>query len=174
MNLFVLDACPDRAARMACDKHVVKMPTETAQILGYLAYRDAEIDWSSFPRRNTDGTPRPYSGIGTHRSHPCTLWAGQTLGTWAWTVQHGLALCDEYTRRYGRVHAAEAIVRWFGERSGHLEPGPLLPFVQCMPEVYLDADPVVGYRRFYRGAKAAFATWKFPSSPPSWWLDSCP
>ncbi len=33
MNIFVLDANPEIAAKMLCDKHIVKMPLETAQLL---------------------------------------------------------------------------------------------------------------------------------------------
>lgn len=33
MNIFVLDLDPGSATRQHCDKHVVKMATETAQIL---------------------------------------------------------------------------------------------------------------------------------------------
>ena len=33
MNIFVLDENPQEAARLACDKHVVKMILETRKIL---------------------------------------------------------------------------------------------------------------------------------------------
>ena len=33
MNIFVLDKDPEIAAQMACDKHVVNMIVETAQML---------------------------------------------------------------------------------------------------------------------------------------------
>jgi len=33
MNIFVLDESPITSAEMMCDKHVVKMPVETAQML---------------------------------------------------------------------------------------------------------------------------------------------
>jgi hypothetical protein len=33
MNIFVLSRCPRAAARLHCDKHVVKMILETAQLL---------------------------------------------------------------------------------------------------------------------------------------------
>ena len=56
MNIFVLSECPIEAAQMQCDKHVVKMIVETAQMLC------------------TVGTG-PYKR--THASHPCTVWAGR-------------------------------------------------------------------------------------------------
>ena len=33
MNIFVLDESPIISAQMQCDKHIVKMPLETAQML---------------------------------------------------------------------------------------------------------------------------------------------
>ena len=33
MNIFVLDESPVTSAQMQCDKHIVKMPLETAQML---------------------------------------------------------------------------------------------------------------------------------------------
>lgn len=33
MNIFILDKDPIIAAQMLCDKHVIKMPLETAQLL---------------------------------------------------------------------------------------------------------------------------------------------
>ncbi|EAL58219.1 conserved hypothetical protein, partial [Wolbachia endosymbiont of Drosophila ananassae] len=33
MNIFVLDENPEIAAKMLCDKHIVKMLLETAQLL---------------------------------------------------------------------------------------------------------------------------------------------
>jgi len=33
MNIFILDENPAIAAQMLCDKHIVKMPLETAQFI---------------------------------------------------------------------------------------------------------------------------------------------
>jgi hypothetical protein len=175
MNLFVLNEDPDLAARWACDQHVCKMPTETAQMLGFIAHRTPSQDWSDFPRRHPDGTPYPYSGSGSHKTHPCTLWVGATRGNWDWAVAHGLALCAEYARRYTKpgkppkVHKAQAIIEWFRDRTIPPLDGPLQPFVQCMPDEFKRPDPVDGYRAFYLGDKVRFARW-LHSDPPPWWV----
>jgi hypothetical protein len=170
MNLFAIHSDPVTAARQACDKHVVKMPTETAQMLAFIAHRNPDQDWSSFPRRHPDGSAHPYSGKGSHKNHPATLWVGSTRANWEWTVSHGLGLCAEYTRRYGKVHKAEAIIGWLRDHTTPPALGPLEPFAQCMPEEYRRPDPVEGYRAFYLGDKARFATWKPPATPPDWWV----
>lgn len=153
MNLFVLDRDPVAAARAQCDKHVVKMPLETAQMLCAVL--------------TALGVRTPYRA--THTRHPCTLWVGETRENWAWAVEHGLALADEYARRYGKEHKSRAVIEWaaaHGERPG---AGALTPFAQAMPDQYRDADPVVAYRAFYRAEKARFATWRAPATTPAWW-----
>ena len=48
MNIFVLDNDPDTAARMMCDKHVVKMIVESAQMLS-TAHRVLDgIEWTDY------------------------------------------------------------------------------------------------------------------------------
>ena len=44
---------------------------------------------------------------GAFRNHPCTIWAQQR---WSWLIRHGLALCDEYTYRYGKIHSCEKTI----------------------------------------------------------------
>jgi hypothetical protein len=48
MNLFILDENPEVCATYHTDKHVVKMPTETAQMISFV-YHDKEIWNSSIP-----------------------------------------------------------------------------------------------------------------------------
>jgi hypothetical protein len=56
MNIFFLDTDPEAAAVMQCDKHIVKMPLETAQMLCAVYHRYGE--------------PAPYKL--THANHPST------------------------------------------------------------------------------------------------------
>tara|TARA_R110000824_G_scaffold2089_4_gene9975 strand:- start:576 stop:1043 length:468 start_codon:yes stop_codon:yes gene_type:complete len=153
MNIFVVDEDPVVAARQLCDKHVVKMILETAQMLCTVAHEH--------------GFNAPYKK--THPKHPCTLWAGQSADNWSWLLQHGLAMCAEYTRRYGRVHKSEEIIMWctrmpiqFCGAQG------LTPFAQAMPEQYRNECAVTAYRAYYHGEKSGFATWK--SETPQWWI----
>jgi len=154
VNLFVLDLDPVIAARAQCDRHVVKMTLETAQILASVSARY--------------GRAAPYRP--THARHPCTLWAGETRENWAWTVEHGLALADEYARRYGRTHASAEVVRWCRDEGAQPPSGARTPFAQAMPEQYRRTDAVTAYRAYYVGEKAHFAAWRAPASPPAWWL----
>ena len=59
-----------------------------------------------------------------------------------------------------RTHATERYV--LGELHA-LPPGiPVIgqtAFAQAMPDEYRDTDPVLAYRRYYLGAKAAICKW---------------
>ena len=156
MNIFVVDVDPSVAARQLCDKHIVKMPLETAQML-------CTVSWCF-------GIPAPYKA--THAKHPCTLWASETWANWDWLVRHGVALCDEYTRRFGRRHGCLTQIFWcsdHGARPKLTSPSLLTPFAQAMPEQYRGSDAVAAYRAYYIDQKARFARWRAPSSPPYWW-----
>jgi len=154
VNLFVLHRDPATAARMQCDRHVVKMTLETAQILCSAAH--------------LLGQKAPYKP--THRAHPCVLWTAAGRGNWRWVVTHGLALADEYERRFGRVHKSRPVLEWaagrgVGPRGGERRR----PFVMAMPEEYRGRDAVAAYRRYYFAEKARFARWRAPARPPGWW-----
>ena len=97
MNIFVVDEDPVVAAQQLCDKHVVKMILESAQMLCTVALEHGYED-------------APYKKA--HPKHPCTLWAGKSAENWQWLITHGLAMAEEYTRRYGRQHKSEAVIRW--------------------------------------------------------------
>lgn len=156
MNVFALDADPVQAAEMACDQHVVKMATETAQMLSTVC--------------RLHGVNVGYKI--SHQNHPCTVWARTTGENYAWLVSHGLGLCTEYTYRYGKVHAAEAVIREAAEaaRIAAFPEQGLQAFVRCMPDEFKHEDPVESYRRFYLGSKSRFARWRKARPAPEWYV----
>lgn len=154
MNIFVLDKDPKTAATMACDKHVVKMILETAQMLCAVGINK--------------GYEMPYKA--THKHHPCTLWAGASHANWAWLIEHGLALCAEYTVRYGKVHKSQQIIEHARDINILFDEQQLTPFAQAMPPQYRNDCAVTAYRAYYLGEKARFATWK--TQTPKWWREN--
>ena len=155
MNIFVLHTNPVLAAQMQCDKHVVKMCLETAQILSTVV----------------SGPYKP-----THVNHPCTIWARTATDNFFWLVAHGLALCKEYSIRYGKRHKCHDIIESieFESAKGVVPLGPMTPFAQCMPEQFRQENPVLAYRAYYHSKP--FAAWDKGRPAPSWWspeLQSC-
>jgi hypothetical protein len=149
MNLFICDTSPTRIAESLADRHVVKMGLEAAQLL-CTATKD--------PRY------RP-----THPKHPCTRWVEETRENAAWTQAYGLAICAEYTFRYGRVHACEAVLRTIQVED--LPSGSRTPFVFVgLPEFFRRNSIVESYRallldKYTRWGEKARWTKR---TPPPW------
>ncbi len=164
MNIFVVDAVPQAAARALHDAHVVKMALETAQILSSVV--DASLTRFEAGVRML-GNERVYRA--THLHHPCVRWAGETEGNRHWLLMHGFELCAEYRRRFGREHASLTVIRTLARYS--LADARMTPFAQAMPEEYRGPDAVTAYRRYYvtklkdiRGRPARWTN----ASPPEW------
>ena len=149
MNIFVLDQDPYVAARYHCDKHVVKMVLETAQMLSTI----------------TGHGYRP-----THLNHPCTVWARQSTGNFQWLYDLGLALGKEYTHRYRKRHKSSFVIAEQWPPPETIPAGPLTPFALAMPEQYKCDCPVQSYRAYYVGDKAGILSYKNRAEP--YWLQS--
>lgn len=158
MNIFVVDLDPVIAASQLCDKHVVKMVLETAQMLCTV--------------RNLSNLDSHYKTA--HPSHPCTIWARESSDNYEWLILHGLALAAEYTRRYGRTHKSQQVIEDCLESSHQLTfPSiGLTPFAVCMGDEYKVTDDVVAsYRNYYINAKGYMAKWdKREGSRPDWFI----
>jgi hypothetical protein len=149
MNIFILNQDPKLAARDQCNKHVIKMLLESAQLLV-----------TAFPPNTTR-----YKH--THFNHPCGKWVRTSLSNYVWLLQHACELCNEYTRRYNKVHKTEHVIVSLEEPV--LPDVGLTPFAQAMPEQYRNVDPVKAYRSYYVGEKARFAKWAPRAVAPQWW-----
>lgn len=149
MNIFVLDLNPTLCAQAHCNKHVVKMVLETAQILSTI----------------TGHGYRP-----THVNHPCTVWARQTTGNFQWLYDLGMALGKEYTHRYGKRHKSSYVIaeQWPPPKS--VPKGFRTPFALAMPDEYREECPVQSYRNYYMGAKADIL--QYSRRPQPEWLVS--
>jgi|TARA_B100000282_G_scaffold250290_1_gene194544 hypothetical protein len=100
MNIFATDQDPLASAKVLPDKHIVKMPLESCQMLSII-FSSWYYDWGTIPK--ADGTP--YSTKkGAFRNHPSTKWAAASLYNTAWLIQHGCCLAHEYYQRYGKIH----------------------------------------------------------------------
>ena len=174
MNIFVLDENPEVAAQMYCDKHVPKMVVELYQQLGSAVIRHgATPDVMPLTKK---GTPLK----GGYHNHPATRWVGESKDNYHWTMLHALSLCDEYTRRFGKVHFCEAGINQLCDPffSEMIEDGPQTPFALCMPDEYTfelafashasGDDAVQAYRRYYHSKE--FAQWNKGTPAPEWWM----
>ena len=149
MNLFYLDCDIDQSVRYHCDKHVVKMCLETAQLL-CTALRSYQL----FALYKA-----------TQANHPTTRWTGDSLRHYEWLTLFGLALCKEYTWRYCKEHASESVIRSLPKAPAFPDEGWREP-PQAMPDEFKGPDCVAAYRKFYTVKKRPFATWTKRPVPP--------
>ena len=150
MNIFVLDLDPVKAAQYQCDKHVVKMILETAQLLCSV-YPDGEA---------------PYKR--THYNHPCAKWTRESMGNYNWLIKHGYALCDEYKFRYNKEHKSRSVIDWCNKDTGIVPHHIPTQFPECMPDQYKTGNIVYSYRNYYMIEKRDIAKWS-KRSQPDWW-----
>jgi len=174
MNIFVTDHCPIQSASNLPDKHIVKMPLETCQMLAII-YSDWYYGVGKLYKQ--DGYAYR-TAHGAFRHHPCTQWAAANQYNLAWLIVHGFALCTEYTERYGKVHtcydvllqAADIYNDCFDE-SWSTAYFKVTDFTRAMPEYlkYDDTiDTITAYKR-YLNTKPWLATnyLRIPSRKPS-------
>ena len=175
MNIFVTDHCPIQSARNLPDKHIVKMPLETCQMLAII-YSDWYYGVGKLYKK--DGTPYA-TKRGAFRNHPCTQWAAANQYNLAWLIRHGYALCHEYQARYNKVHTcfdvisqAEMIYHTsFPDEFLSLASHKVTEFTRAMPEyIKYDTtiDTITAYKR-YLNTKPWLATnyLRIPSRKPS-------
>ena len=115
MNIFVTNSCPKLSARYLDNKRVIKMALESTQML--------------CSALNLAGGTTPYKTA--HKNHPCSIWARQSRANWLWLYDHAIALCNEYTLRYGKIHKCESILNNINTLVELLPIGQLTPFVNC-------------------------------------------
>jgi hypothetical protein len=177
MNIFVLDQQPEISARMMCDKHVIKMILESCQLLStahHVLDGDAiEVDTGK-RRYKTSICTKKNICKATMINHPCTIWVRESRANYLWLWKHAYSLCKEYTARYGKVHAMEAMLMdGLYNPPSNIAKAKLTPFAQAMPEQYKDADAVIAYRKYYINEKKRFAKWK-NSTIPIWFSEENP
>ena len=154
MNIFYLHDDPYIAAQYQCDKHVVKMVLETAQLL-------------STAHHLTDSVHADKLYKATHKNHPCAIWVRESLDNYMWTIWHLKGLLDEYTFRYNKIHKTSNLV-------STLENIPMLPDKdlteppQCMYDDCKHPDVVQAYRLYYAARQKEIDMRWTKRVKPSW------
>lgn len=162
MNIFILDTDPTQAAKYLCDKHVVKMAVESAQMMASALRRHGATD-IDMPLTVAG---KPYRG--GYPNHPCTRWAGETCANFEWLGINGLAICDEFNRRYKKHHACKHAMVHMMKFVNYLPDAPQTRFALAMPDEFKHKNAVKAYRKYYVGDKAAIAKWNRGRPAPRW------
>ena len=169
MNIFVTDPSPQISAQVLPDKHIVKMPLETCQMLSIVCSDKWGHGYGQLHRINGE----PYkTDKGAFRNHPCTVWANESIVNAWWLVAHGMALCEEYTHRYDKVHSCEKTILEAGSIIPLHKPTTPSSFTRAMPDEYkhdTSIDTFTAYKNYIRRKPWAASNYlRDPSRQPDW------
>ena len=183
MNIFALSRNPTEAAKQMLDKHIIKMPTETCQMLhtnvlyfDYIEhYNEAPTlaQLKQFHRDINSSLMKP-----AMLNHPSTIWSRKNPDNTRWLYEHGKALCEEYTYRYGKVHGSESrildIAYAINEDSNWSFAKPVTIAMDDKYRLDYNNDidmwdfVIKQYRHYYLEGKWKFAEWR-QNRMPEWW-----
>jgi hypothetical protein len=149
MNIFVLDNDIEKCAQYYCDKHVIKMILESAQML------------SATLRLN--GIDKGYQV--THKNHPCTKWTRESLSNWKWLKKLATSLNKEYKFRFSHQinHKSYDLIKILPIPK--IKDYGLTPFAQAMPNEFKNKNPIKAYRDFYCSEKKNILFWTKRTKP---------
>jgi hypothetical protein len=154
MNIFYINADPIAAAQQLADDHIRKMQIESAQMC-------STAHWES-------GSQAPYKRA--HVNHPSTKWVRESIQHYRWLINHGLEICSEFTKRYGKHHKTQDVLEWLRDNEPSINDNGFAPPPQCMPEQYRDADTITAYKKFYIEDKIGVKglSWNKLNNAPDW------
>lgn len=180
MNIFRLDNDPVIAAQLQCDKHVVKMIVESAQMLstahrmldGYVEKRQSKsgkrmVNYWVHPDKSMEDAL--YKAV--HHGHPSTVWTMESKANYDWHYTHFVALLDEYTYRYGKEHGTAKLKDTLAQAPRNIPLTSETPFKLAMadyPECIALGDPVKAYRAFYQTKQDRFKMVWTKRDIPEW------
>ena len=156
MNIFYLDHCPTKAAQYHCDKHVVKMILESAQLL-------------CTAHRILDANTSPTLYKATHINHPSAQWTRLSINNYLWLYSLFSELCKEYRYRYYKGHACERLLEPLRVPPKRIPSVGFTPMPQCMPDQYkVVGNSIEAYRNYYAHGKTNLLSYKRRGMPE--WL----
>jgi len=179
MNIFYLSYDPRTCADEHCDKHCVKMIVEYAQLLSTahrvldgIPYMDKTANNRNIKRFKLDEPRESNLYKASHINHPSNIWVRQSRRHYKWLFELYQQCCYQYTDRYKRFHASEYLGGYLTQAPSNLPDNGWSDPPPAMPDKYkVTGDSIQSYRNYYIGDKAAFATWKSPSTPPLWFTE---
>ena len=178
MNIFYLDTDHKICAQQHCDKHVVKMIIEYAQLLSTAhrildgrMYLDLTNNGRRIKRWKLDDDREPVLYKASHINHPSAVWVRQSLEHYQWLWNMASELCQEYRHRYGgaddKQHKTSLVIQKLSyapdnlsRSAGWTEPPQAMP-----DDVKVPGNSITAYRNYYKVHKARFAKWTNRETP---------
>ena len=158
MNIFYLDHDHTKCAEYHCDKHVVKMILEYSQLLS-TAHRmldgkekTVQTDTGKRKRWILDDTEMESTlYLATHHNHPSAVWCRQSRENYQWLYGLLVALHDEFSYRYNKVHASSKLLPLLSCTPKNIKDTPFFEPTPAMPDhCKVPGDSLASYRLYYK------------------------
>lgn len=175
LNIFYINTDPIIAAQQMVDRHVIKMILETAQLLS-TAHR--VLDGKMYIGKTKTGrnvkrwalnnSKEEILYLASHIHHPSAIWCRETSANYQWLYWHFVALLDEYTHRYGKIHKCDSMKSVLSDlpksikHSGFTQPTPAMDDQYVVP-----GNSIASYMKYYKYGKKHLHAWT-NRTPPEW------
>ena len=160
VNFFYLDVDPKKCAQYYCNKHIIKIPIEIAQILSKIHHEiKSGIDYNKIYKNSlvVKNTIGPY------------MWAFESYDNYIWTCNLGLELINEYKFRYNKEeHKTESILQILLDHPPNLPKIGITKFRGTNKFdmfQFISKNPIVCARYHYSEMKCKNDYWKNRGSP---------
>ena len=172
VNIFAVNDDPRLAACDLPDKLIVKMPTESLQLLTPWAFNTHGVKIEKPGQKELFESDKKYYGIKGFAHHPCAKWLYESPANVHWLLEHAFGMADEYWQRYnkyhGTLHGLNQIRTLIYRNHNADYSRDHTEFVQAMPEEFkVPGDAVTAYRNYINGYKG-YAEWRY-CGKPDWW-----
>ena len=190
MNIFYLSENAQECAQMHCDRHVTKMIVEYCQLMSTAhrvldgeEYTDLTANGRRIKRWRLDDDREQTLMKASHINHPSAIWCRENIENYNWLYDMWSHLLEEYTYRYGKVHACAKLKDLLHTLPTNIKTGAFFAPTPAMPpEVKVLAenpqpgrkyDSLKSYHNYYNVSKRGFATWqgKVGSRPTPIWYN---
>lgn len=175
MNIFFLDEDIQKSVEYHVQKHIVKMPLETAQLLSTahrfidgIEYTEKTKNNRNIKRWKLSEERERFLYKGTHINHPCSIWARESIENYIYLYNFFIALSEEYKFRYKREHLSFTKLKDFLKYPPSNIPIKSMTIKpQAMPDKYKNESAIIAYRNYYNGEKRDLFSWG-PRQIPEW------
>jgi hypothetical protein len=165
VNFFYLDINPKICAQYYCNKHIIKIPIEIAQILSKVHYElKSNIDYDKIYKNSSvvKNTLGPY------------IWIKESLDNYIWACRLGLELINEYKFRYNKeTFKTQIIIEILLNNLPNLPKIGKTKFIstnQFDMFQFISNDPVICARYNYCEMKCANDIWTNRKEP--YWFEN--
>lgn len=166
MNIFFTSVCPKESAQNLCQRHIIKMILESAQMLS-TAHREC-------------GTSVPLTLLykSTHKNHPSSVWVRKSVHHYFWLYSHFCSLCDLYTSNTGKVHKTDTKLREVLAIHPSVLPLPFRLPPMCMPDEFKSDNVCKSYQTYLTNKYQEWQTRDkplkviYPHGSPSWYTNN--